>query len=321
MAEVARLRLSEAMMRKAIGDPISTDSEVREDVHGEVMDAAIRELSVVREQLLISRDQQLAALSGYESLGAVEAQISDYSGHIRATEFLISVLKDEEVGLRSKAAIDESRAISLSSELIALERENENMAQAVAHAHEALSSIRAKVEVQYPSNTHLNERRKYSHELTSRAESLASTFQGLMTDSIPESTFTEERRECEGRMGELLTRLGELEAHQSQVCDSRMDSLALLMEIEEKRLEVLAKRRELASIQDADVDAAVWDKILAAIPEEHPVVATIDFESTDIEDRQEELASMHHSLTTANAKRTALALRITELRAELANLK
>lgn len=169
-----------------------------------------------------------------------------------------------------------------------------------------------KAKAVHPTAATLDSLQAKNKDLLHRIDTMMLQLDKGMEDGVADSVLIKEAQGCKDRMEALLFELETFYASQNIACESTMDMVALILEREEKRLEAMTKRRELDEYGRSLEDRGQ----LGAIPEDG-TMAALDYESSDIDDRQEILSRLHMKMKVANEKREALVGRISELKREI----
>ena len=302
LAETARKRLENAKKRQeALKKPLRTSNDANLGDEWPVEET-------ISEKIAQQRRLQDELLGEFESVAAVEAMNGEMQGRIRALEFTIEVFSELKADLQNKL-------VGLSLEDLAdrfnqASVEAEELTEAVASAEEELKKVRARCGVRYLSESELETLRKENTTLGDQVTVLQEQIVQVAVSRVPEDEISGERALLIEKTHELISKLRALEEKMTRVCEARLDLLAFSIEQQEILLKVSAKKREFVELSEFS------PMTLEAIPEEYPAV-NIDFESDDIDVRQEELRALHQSVREANEMREALRVRIFELETDL----
>ena len=308
MAEVARLRLDDTNVRLHAINRVQTKSVLVDEEVAKME----TELTAVREQIVVTRRTQFALLGNHESLADLEAKISGMNSHARAIEFVIQVLKDEKVKLSASSGEGGENVKRLETSLADLKNQEQQIAGAVVREEAEIQDLERKAKALHPTAATLDSLQAKNKDLLHRIDTMMLQLDQGKEDGVGDSVLTKEGQGCKDRMEALLFELETLYAAQNRACESTMDMVALILEREEKRLEAMTKRRELDEYGRSLEDRGRLD----AIPEDG-TVAALDYESRDIDDRQEILSGLHMKMKVANERREALVRRISELKREI----
>jgi chromosome segregation ATPase len=311
LSEAARSRFtvceSSADDTKRLSDELTRNSDLAQ------IEISSRKIALgeLEEQLRLIHTDHMDLLDG-ESIDDLRASVDQFRGRVRALEFVLPILKEEQWELKQTLDTERNEVPRLRAELASLLKEKNKLHSTKIDFETKLKFLRDRVKLPYPSFSELetlvsrNECAQY--ELDDLRKSL-DTIHRSIEESRGAGGLELARWELGYKKKDLLTEIRKLERKQAGVCEWLMSRLSFSIEREELRMRVRALHRELILMRD--------DIKIFSIPENIPVLTSLEYEGSDIDARQEDLVHLHQDLREATRIHQGLQERISILEREL----
>jgi len=229
------------------------------------------------------------------SHASIETQHLNLVGKSRALGFLVSELTQRKLSLYQIANILQNEDLEFKQQVLS---------KSYSHLQFQIKNVKQKIQQMvsirdepYPSFGDVEALKLECSRLEKEIEQVVVDTQSVTSPPQPVDIVLL-RAETKAKVLHLITKLEEFESHQSEVCESKMQRLSGLIEMEEKRLELFNLRRDLLGLTTT-----------ATITE-----GLVDFESRDVEFERLRLVYTHEDFQACEQKRLTIRDRIDELR-------
>lgn len=247
--------------------------------------------------------RQLLATGDFSSAEELEKAYMRSVGGVRAMEFFVRTLRKQVADLEKKENASSRSEKALDTRMQFLADAKSQLDVRIKQLEGELVSLQSQRSVASHVAVELEDAKRLHSEKLNQLEQLEKKRETMRVAPVVSSVPSLKAR-ARDQIQQLLSELEFFEQKQGEVCEKKFSAFSAIIDQEEARLKYLTLQRELKVLQGHDT-----------------MDLGVDFEAADIDRQKQRLVDLHTSVQASEAKRGALAGRISELYADLEYLR